>query len=480
MSSSAVAELLILREPQHPMVEWMAEHDRCALFAGMGIGKSSAALFAMMLTEMMGETSGDPWLVIGPPRVARQWPDEAAKWTQFRHLDITALNGPEDRPASPTERLLLLKNRSQIFTVSYELLPWLVEHYMGKWPFRQVVADEADYLKGFREKSHGTSLSSKKSGHSGKRAFQIGRVAHTLVKRWVNLAGTPAPNGLVDLWGSMWFVDKGQRLGRTYTAFMQRWFRPKWSGYGVEPLPYAQDQIHAAIHDVCLTVDPADYFDLRKPIVNPIKVKLPPHARKLYQKLEKDLFAELLCGAEIDVLNQGSLANKCLQLANGALYTDYPEWAEVHSAKIEALESVLHEAGGMPLLVQCSFKSDFQRIKRAFPKAVELATPNGMRAFRAGDSPIGMAHPKSMGHGIDGLQLVTNQLVRFGHIWAPGLTTQIFERIGPMRQFQAGLERPTFEHQIIAEDTTDEDVIGSHIAKCSVQEALRDAMKRRG
>ena len=140
--------------------------------------------------------------------------------------------------------------------------------------------------------------------------------------------------------------------------------------------------------------------------------------------------------------NQAALTNKCLQLANGAVYTDYPQWAPIHDEKIEALRSIISESGSAPVLVQYSFQSDVARIKAAFPSAVELRTKQGMAAFKSGGSGIGLAHPDSMGHGIDGLQNVCNILVRFGHIWKSGATWQMLERIGPMRQMQLSPDNP--------------------------------------
>lgn len=443
---------------QLPMVDWLREHKRCALWAAMGTGKSSATLFALDSLHMCGDISG-PSLVVGPMRVARDtWPEEVTKWSQFKDLRIVPLVG------SPKQRKDALKRKADIFTISYESAPWLVEQYMEKWPFRQVIADESDRLKGFRMRQ------------GGQRAHALGRVAHQLTHRWVNLTGTPAPNGLKDLWGQQWYVDRGARLGNTFTAFTNRWFRPKWNGHGIEPLPHAEREIHDLLHDCCLTIQPTDTAE---PIVIPVKIKLPPAARKIYKDLEKELFAELVGGAEIEVFNAAALTNKCLQLANGAVYTAHPSWAPIHDEKIEAVRSICAEAGGMPVLLAYSFKSDLARIKAAFPRAVELSTNDGMRAFRAGDAPIGLAHPKSMGHGIDGLQNVTNIMIFMGHSWNLGETMQMIERIGPMRQLQSGFDRPVYVYKIIAEDTIDEDVVAAHEAKRTVQEALLEAMKRR-
>jgi hypothetical protein len=469
-----MAEPFNLRPIQPPMVDFIRHNKRCALFAGCGTGKSSSALFAIELMALLGEIDfKNPVLVIGPARVARDtWTDEAAKWTQFAHLIILPLSG------TPTERLKKLKQKAHIYTISYELLPWLVDCWLAKWPYRVVIADELERLKSFREKAHGTNLKSAKSGASGKRAHSIGRVVHNLTDRWINLGGTPAPAGLKDLWGSTWFLDRGERLGRTFTAFKDRWFRLRWSGVGIEPLPHAEKEIHAALADICLTVDPADYYDLKKPIVNQIKVPLPPKARALYEKLEREMFVKLESGVRIDALTAAGLTNKCLQLANGAMYTDHPAWEEVHRAKLEALESVVSESGGTPLLVQYSFKSDKTRILKTFRGSVDLSTPRGLSYFKSGSARIGVAHPGSMGHGIDGLQHVTNQLVRFGHTWKLSETMQMLERIGPMRQFNAGLNRAVFVHDILASETLDETVLDAHENHRGVQDALLRAMNR--
>ena len=469
-----MADILTLRAPQVPMVQFIRQHKRCGLWAGMGIGKTMAVVYALEVMKLMGEIDErNPVLVIGPARVARDtWSDEVAKWAQFSHIVVVSLSG------TPAERLQKLKQRAHVYTVSYELLPWIVEYWLAKWPYPIVIADELDRLKGFREKAHGTNLRSTKSGASGKRAHSIGRVAHNLTDRWINLGGTPAPAGLKDLWGSTWFLDRGKRLGHTFTAFKERWFRLRWSGVGIEPLPYADREIHSALSDICLTVDPKDYFDLKEPRVNPIKVHLPPRARALYEKLERDLFVMLDSGAKIDALTAAGLTNKCLQLANGALYTAHPQWEEIHRAKLEALESVVHEAAGMPILVQYSYQSDKQRILKTFRGAIDISTPRGLAQFKAGDALLGVAHPDSMGHGIDGLQYVTNQLVRFGHIWKSGPTLQMLERIGPMRQLQAGLEREVVIHNIVAADTLDETVLDSHTRNIGVQDALLAAMNR--
>jgi len=454
------------------MVAFAREHKRCGIWAGMGSGKTSAMEYLIALLKLLGQVGDEPWLVLGPMRVCRDtWPEDMARWEQFKNLRILPLTG------TPKERSAKLRSKADIFTLSYELAPWLVEQYMERWPFRHVIADESDRLKGFREKRGGVGLNTVKAGKSGIRAHHLGMIAHNLTDRWINLTGTPSPNGLKDLWGQTWYLDRGARLGRTYSAFLNRWFRTNQYTREIEPMPFSDAQIHAAVADICITIDPKDYYDLKEPIVTRVNVKLPKAARAIYKQMEKELFATLATGEEVEVFNQAALTNKCLQLANGAIYTDYPKWAPVHDEKIEALRSIVSESGNSPLLVAYSFRSDVARIKKAFPGAVELSTTDGMAAFKSGGSSMGLAHPESMGHGIDGLQNVCNKLVRFGHIWKSGATWQMLERIGPMRQMQLGLT-DVWVYDIVCADTLDEDVLYKHETNCSVQDALLHATKR--
>jgi hypothetical protein len=297
--------------------------------------------------------------------------------------------------------------------------------------------------------------------------------------RWHNLTGTPAPNGLKDEWGQYWFLDFGHRLGRTHTAFMERWFRQKWGGYGTEPMPFAEGQIHAAISDITLSIRAEDWFDLDEPIRKEVRVIMPPKARKQYKELEAKLFTVLGSGTELEVFNAGALCNKALQFSNGAVYTEAPAWEEVHQSKLEALDSIIEEANGASLLVAYEFVSDHVRILEAFPNAVDISTPKGMTEFMSGRKQVGVAHPKSMGHGIDGLQDVCNMLVYFGHGWDLELRDQILERIGPMRQYQSGHRRPVWVWSIITDETLDDEVLARHVTKRTVQDSLLAAMTRR-
>jgi len=471
--------LLTLKQPQLLAIPFALEHPRCALWGSCGIGKSSSALFVADALMLTSGTRG-PTLVCAPARVARDvWIAEAAKWDQFSHLRVVHIGG------TPTQRATILSRRpwADVYTISYELLPWLVQYFMAKWPFRNVIADEADNLKSFRLATKAgrdiDPAAPQKHGHSGVRSYAIGRVAHTMVDRWINLTGTPAGNGLKDLWGQTWYLDRGERLGRTHGSFMERWFRTNQYSGKVEALPYAQAQIQDALKDICLTLDARDYFDLSEPVVTPIKVTLPAAARRIYTELERDMFAQLEDGQELEVFNAAALTNKCLQLANGAVYTQHPSWEAVHDEKLEALKSIVSEAGGAQILLAYEFISDADRICKAFKSVARLAEPAGLAAFKAGAKQIGIAHPKSLSYGTDGLHTNCHTLVRFGHGWNLTQRLQMLERIGPMRQLQINSGQVVQVYDIIAVDTLDEDAILRHESKREVMDLLLDAMKRR-
>lgn len=446
-------------------IDLMLEHPRCALFAGMGMGKTSMVYTALDQIYLLGLESR-PTLVLGPKRVARDtWPEEALKWEHLRDIDVAHIGG------TTKQRRAALKADAAVYTTNYEQLPWLLDELDGGWPWGTVVADESTRLKGFRLQQ------------GGKRAAALAKIAHTNVNRWINLTGTPAPNGLLDLWGQIWFLDQGHRLGKTFTAFKERWFyrsAGKGSYLGpLKPFKHAEQQIYTALQDICLTLDPADWFDLDEPVVTTIKVALPPDVRKMYKQLEKEMYVKLSEDEHIEAFNAAALTNKCLQLANGAVYTDdRGGWTAVHDEKLDALSSVVEEANGMPVLVAYQFVSDKERILKKFKGAVDLSTKAGMDKFRAGNAPVGLAHPKSLGHGVDGLQNVTNILVRFGHDWNLEERMQMLERIGPVRQKQAGLDRPVMVYDIVAESTVDVTVIERHKSKREVQDLLLEAMKR--
>jgi SNF2 family DNA or RNA helicase len=462
-------------------MQHFAHHPRCALWAKPGMGKTILTLTHLeVLHNVAGESA--PTLVLAPLRVARDgWANESRKWQHLRGFEVVPITG------DPKQRAAAMRRDAPVYATNYEQLPWLIEAFQssGKaWPFRTVIADESTKLKSFRTRQ------------GGARARAIAQVAHKDVRRWINLTGTPSPNGLKDLWGQTWFLDEGRRLGRTYAAFEERWFgyrRVKDAVGGrmdIQPVifPFAQDQIHEKLEDICLTLDPKDWFDLKDPIVSVIEVDLPPPARRVYNEMEREMFT-MLAGNEIEAHNAATKSNKCLQLANGAAYVDLSVdddsdprsrvWAEVHQEKLDALGELAAETGDDPLLVAYQFKSDRARILSRFPDALDLSDDDHMAAAKRGEGKIWVGHPASMGHGVDGLQAHCNRIVFFSQDWNLEYHDQILERIGPMRQYQEGKDCGVFIDYIVARNTIDEVVMARREGKGKVQDLLLDYMKRK-
>lgn len=448
------------RPYQQVIIDRILDQPRVGIWAGMGLGKTAATLTAL---DILSLVENGPALVLAPLRVARStWPDEVEKWDHLRHLKVQPVLG------SPAERKAALRVPAHVFTMNYENLPWLVEFYGAAWPFSIVVADESTKLKSFRLRQ------------GGSRAQALGKVAHTKVRRFIELTGTPAPNGMIDLWGQSWFLDKGARLGKSFSAFTARWYRviPTGGNYHeIEILPHSQREIETALSDICVAINPQDHFDLREPLVTEVPVDLPAPARRAYTDMHKEMVAEIR-GAELEAFNAAAKTMKLLQLANGAIYTDDKgSWIEAHDEKVEALRSIIEEAAGAPVLVAYHFKSDLERLRKAFPKARVLdKDPKTIRDWNAGKIEVLLAHPASAGHGLN-LQDGGNILVFFSLNWNLEEHQQIIERIGPVRQAQAGHDRPVFIYHIVARGTVDELVLERLQTKRSVQDILLEALK---
>jgi hypothetical protein len=438
--------------------------ERCALWAKPGMGKTVITMtFLDTLHNVVGEDA--PSLVLAPLRVARDtWAHEAGKWKHLTGLTVQPVVG------DVKQRTAALRTEAQVYTTNYDNLVWLRDHFKkaGKaWPFRTVVADESTKLKGFRLRQGGV------------RAQAIAGVAHTDVRRWINLTGTPASNGLEDLWGQTWFLDAGQRLGRTFSSFRERWFRPVNKGQFHQwvQAEWAADDIHARLADICLTLDPKDWFDLHDPIVNVVEVELPPTTKVKYREMERELFT-MIGATEVEAMSAAAKYNKCLQMASGSVYLeDGATWVAVHDEKLDALEELVDATGTDPILVSYQFKSDLARLQARFPGALNLALARDLKAAQAGSGKVWLGHPGSMGHGVDGLQEHCNTVVFYSQDPNLEYHDQILERVGPMRQFQAGKNRPVFVHYLVARGTIDELEMTRRTTKRSVQDALMEYMK---
>jgi SNF2 family DNA or RNA helicase len=467
------------RDYQAPITRFILENPRCNIFARMGSGKTPATLEAVAILKLFDRNRRT--LVMGPKRVAQSvWIEEIEKFkASFGHLSIAAAVGTE------AQRIKAVKSDPDILCCNYESMEWLIDGFGDAWPFDVVAADESAMLKGLRI---GMRVSSKGKeylqGQGSKRAHAISKIAHK-VRRWINLNGSPAPNGIVDLWGPQWFVDGGVRLGRSFSAFEQRFFRTHRNADGYTqwvPLAHAQKEIEDLIRPVSITIDPRESLGAKELNEHIVYVDLPPKARKLYDAMEKDLFAELRAGVNVEAFSAGSKTNKCLQLANGAVFydTEMRLWEETHDAKLDALKSVVSEANGEPIMVRYCFTPDRDRILKAFPRFKTLDHPDALADFKAGKLPGIVLHAKSAGHGLS-LQANCRYLCDYSSHYNLGEDEQIIERIGPTRQAQIGSDREVYRIRLIARNTIEEHSVIPRIReKMSVQDSLLKAMMIKG
>ena len=444
------------RPYQSQIIAHILRNPRCAVWAGMGMGKTAATLMALRTLSWIDDIG--PVLVLAPLRVARSsWPDEAQKWDELSDLRISVIAG------SAADRVEALNRKADIYTMNYENLPWLVKRYPdGAWPFRVIVADESTKLKGFRR-------------HQGSQRAKALASVQCYVERFIELTGTPVPNGYEDLWGQFWFLDGGARLGSSMKAFHERWFRPVRVGANAfavrwELLPGADKDIQKRADDLCIKLNPEDWFEIDKPIVRNVEVKLGSAAMTLYNELKRKFYVEL-DGGTVEASNAAALTGKLLQAAGGALYgysdnpTDEPSencflanrYFTFSEEKLDALESIVNESGGEPVLVIYQFRHELKRIQERFPSKARVLdkTPQTIRDWNAGKIPVLLAHPASCGHGLS-LQDGGRTLVFFTTNWNLEEHEQIIERIGPVRQAQSGHKRAVLIYNLIAKGTVDE------------------------
>jgi SNF2 family DNA or RNA helicase len=394
----------------------------------------------------------DVWkvLVIAPLRVAHDtWSRECAKWDHLKHIRIAKVLGTEK------QRLAALKENADIYITNRENTEWLVELFKGKWPFRMVVIDE---------------LSSFKNPQS--RRFKALRKVIGLTKKVVGLTGTPAPNGLMDLWSQVYLLDLGERLGRTLTEYRTRYFSPAggrgYHVYGWDIRAGAEDEIHRQISDICMSMSAEDWLELPERIDNEVYVRMPAEVVEEYAKLERDFIIEMERGGDIVASNAAVLTNKLLQFANGAIYDEHGETRELHEAKVKALEEIIEGQNGSPLLVYYNFRHDLERIQKY---GRVLQTAKDIQDWNDGKIKVLLAHPASAGHGLN-LQDGGHTICWFGLNWSLELYQQANARL-----HRQGQTKSVIIHHIITEGTIDEQVLEVLEGKATKQADLLAAVK---
>lgn len=423
------------------------------LFLGMGLGKTVITLTALDLMKNL-YFDADKILVIAPLRVAQDtWSRESKKWDHLQHLTISKILGTR------AQREKALKVDADIYVINRENVPWLVNMVGSDWDFDTVVIDE---------------LSSFKSSKS--KRFRALRRVRPLINRIIGLTGTPAPNGLHDLWAQLYLLDQGERLGKTITGYRDRYFIPGRSNghvvYEWKQKKEAESRVYEQISDICVSMSAEDWLDLPERIERTVAIPMSPDSKAKYKKLEKDLLLEFE-DSDVTADTAAVLSNKLLQLANGAIYDENRDVQHVHDAKLDALEDLIEAANGNPILCFYTYKHDLSRIQERFPSAVKLESTEDIAKWNKGEIPLLLTHPASAGHGLN-LQDGGHNVVWFGLTWSLELYQQANARLD-----RQGQTERVVVHHLVSEGTLDETVIQRLADKTAGQDALLDAVKAR-
>lgn len=446
---------------QEYCVERIIDTPCVGLFLDMGLGKTAIALHAVArLMYDMGLVRRV--LVIAPKAVAASvWKQELSKWQGLAVLRCSVVLGTE------AQRLGALAKEADVYVINRENTQWLVEQCWKDWPFDMVILDESSSFKNHRAKR-----------------FRALKLVRSKISRVVELTGTPNPRSLMDLWAQVYLLDKGERLGRTITAYRDHWFTPGKRNattiFSYDPVPGAAEEIYQRISDICVSMKAADYLELPELVYNTIPVELDAAAAKAYKRLERDALLQV-DEETVMATSAAVLSNKLLQLCNGACYTDEGEVAEIHDCKIRALCETIEQLNGQHALVCYNFRHDKERILRGLQTDPEL---RGLRvrvyagaadadAWNSGDVDVLLIQPASCGYGLN-LQRGGHHIIWFGLTWSLELYQQTNKRL-----HRQGQQMPVIVHHLAVVGGLDEDVMRSIDHKAEGQEALLSAIKAR-
>lgn len=448
-----------LHKYQKVCVEHIISHPFCGVFLDMGLGKTISTLTA--IEELKYDyCEVNTVLVIAPKRVAETvWEEEAKKWDHTKHLTFSKIIGTE------RQRLAAIKKKADVYIISRDNIAWLCSLFAAKLPYDMLVIDELSSFK----------------AHQTQR-FKSLRLARPWFKRVVGLTGTPAPNGLINLWSQMYLIDRGERLEKTITAYRSRYFRPGASNgyvvYSYNILPNSEKLIQDRIKDICISMRAEDYLEMPERIDNFVRVVMPDNLYEIYKKFEEEnvitLANEIKEGTTtVNAVNAAALSNKLLQFANGAMYDENKNVVPVHDLKLEALKEIVEAADGKPVLVAWTYQFDRDRIINYFRslKPRELKTAQDINDWNAGKVQLMLAHPASAGHGIN-LQAGGNIIVWYGLTWSLELYQQFNARL-----YRQGQKQRTIIHHIVASKTEDENVVKALKSKDKAQNNLMNSIK---
>ena len=441
---------------QRTAMQWIVDKPKCGLFLDMGLGKTVSTLTAIQ--QLIDDCEVSRVLVVAPKKVAETtWSTEAQKWEHLHDLKVVKVLGTEK------QRCLALSQKADVYVTGRDNFVWLVGKYGGRLPFDTLVIDEL------------TSFKSAKSER-----FKAMRIALPSVHRVIGLTGTPAPNGLIDLWAQMYCLDQGERLGRSVTKYREAYFEThRWNNIVVrcDVKKGCEEIIRNKIADICLSMQAKDYLQLPDLITHTAIVELTPKVREAYERFEREKVLEFKTehGQEpANVLAQSAagLMNKLAQFANGAVYDDSMQVHEVHSEKLDRLTEIVEAANGNSVLVFYQYKHDVTRIAAKL-KGYRVRAYQGekyLNDWNAGQIDVLLAHPASTAYGLN-MQQGGHYIVWFGTGWNLEHYQQANARL-----HRQGQQHPVQVYKLICAGTVDEKASAALEGKKGVQQSLLDSL----
>ncbi len=442
---------------QRYCINRLVSEENLGLFLDMGLGKTVITLTAMNDLRY-NRFKVRKVLVIAPKKVAEDtWTREADKWDHLKLMRIIPVLGTQ------AKRIRALNTPGDVYVISRDSVQWLVEYYKNSWPFDTVIIDELSSFK----------------NPSAKR-FKKLCLVRPHIKRLIGLTGTPAPNGLMDLWAQIFLLDSGKRLETTVTAYRTRYFDPDQRSrervFSYMPKIGAEELINDKLKDICISLSAKDYLTLPERIDNVRYIKLDSKAQGRYEELQKDMLLEI-DDTMIDASTAAVLSNKLLQLCNGAIYDEDRNVIEIHDNKIEALMEIVEAAQGKPILVFYNFQHDLARIQKALSKSglkvSELKNKQSIEQWNNKQIDILLAHPASAAYGLN-LQAGGNIIVWFGLNWSLELYQQANARL-----YRQGQTEAVIIHHLVVAGSMDQDVMSALENKRVTQDDLLSALKAR-
>lgn len=433
------------------------EQPNLALWLGMGLGKTVITLTALNDLRYNRFEIGKT-LIIAPKRVSQAtWQKEASKWDHLHLLRFSTVLG------TATQRIRALNQPADIYVTSRDLVCWLVEYYKNDWPFDTVILDESSSFK----------------NHQAKRVKALAAI-RPHIARMVQLTGTPASQGLMDIWSQIHLLDGGQRLEKRIGQYCEKYFAPDQRDrervFSYRPKPGADEIIHEKIGDIVVSMKAEDYIDLPECVETTFPVVLDKPAEAAYQKLEKEMLLEV-DESTIDAGSAAVLTNKLLQLCSGAVYDECKNVVKIHDCKIEAFLEIVEGLQGESALVFYNFKHDKDRILEALKssglRVAEFKGPEQEDAWNRKEIDILLAHPMSTAFGCN-LQDGGHHVIWFGLTWSLELWQQANKRL-----HRQGQKESVFVHRLVVAGSVEEDVMDALDKKGEVQDRLMDALKAR-